>query len=156
MKTEDPENDFLRIGALNELIRINNDRISGYKRAVGACADSDLLTLFNSFIQTSRLNEIELHNLVEQIGGRPADGSTSLAGKFYRAWIDLKTELRTSTRMTVLDYCNHGDQIALKAYFNILDDRDFNIDNEEIIQNLHNQQQQLILENNQLQMLKAL
>ncbi len=114
------------INALNDLIQINNDRISGYERAIKELPTGeslDLKDLFNSMIAESRTHSNELAEMVDSYGGKTAEGST-ITGKLYRAWMDVKALFGGSERETIINNCLHGEEAALKAYEMALDDDD--------------------------------
>ena len=79
------------IEVLNDLIQINNDRITGYERALKELKDesSDLRTLFEGYIDQSRNIRNELGTEVQALHGKMDDGTTG-SGKIYRAWMDVK------------------------------------------------------------------
>ncbi|MBA2331129.1 MAG: PA2169 family four-helix-bundle protein [Bacteroidota bacterium] len=102
---------------LNDLIRINNDRISGYEKGIDELKpeDADLTVLFRRYIQESRQFANDLTQEVQRLGGDPADGTTN-SGKIYRVWMDLKAVVSGKDRKTVLDNCEFGEDAAQKAY----------------------------------------
>ena len=105
------------IGVLNDLIRINNDRVVGYEKAIDELKDedSDLKSLFQRYITESRRYAQELTTEVNRLGGDPADGTTN-SGKVYRVWMDLKATVTGHDRKTVLSNCEFGEDAAQKAY----------------------------------------
>jgi uncharacterized protein (TIGR02284 family) len=105
------------IPVLNDLIRINHDRVEGYEKAIEELKDSDadLKTLFSRYISESRQCASELTTEVTRIGGDPADGTTN-SGKIYRVWMDLKAAITGKDRQTILDNCEFGEDAAQKAY----------------------------------------
>lgn len=102
---------------LNDLIRINNDRITGYEKAIEELKpqDSDLITLFQRYNTESRQYVTELNHEVTRLGGEPAEGTTN-SGKVYRVWMDLKTAITGADRQTILNNCEFGEDAAQKAY----------------------------------------
>ncbi len=112
---------------LNDLIRINRDRISGYETAAENLDDADatLKTLFYQLSDESqKLNE-ELSVEVRAFGGEPAE-STTLSGKIYRTWMDIKDAFSADDAKTALDLCEYGEDAAQKAYAEAIDaSRDF-------------------------------
>ena len=110
------ENDKI-ISVLNDLIRINHDRVEGYEKANDELKDSDadLRTLFNRYISESRQCAQELTTEVSRLGGDPADGTTN-SGKIYRVWMDLKAAITGKDRKTILENCEFGEDAAQKAY----------------------------------------
>jgi uncharacterized protein (TIGR02284 family) len=105
------------VGIVNDLIRINNDRVVGYEKAIDELKDSDadLKTLFSRYIQESRENVRELTNEISRLGANPAEGTTN-SGKIYRVWMDLKTAITGKDRQTILNNCEFGEDAAQKAY----------------------------------------
>jgi uncharacterized protein (TIGR02284 family) len=103
------------VDMLNELVRINNDRIEGYMRAAKETDDSDLRLLFSDMAQQSQKYRDDLANLVSGMGGEVADGTT-ISGKFYRVWMDVKALLSSNDRKTALENCEFGEDVALESY----------------------------------------
>jgi uncharacterized protein (TIGR02284 family) len=118
------------IEVLNDLIRINNDRVEGYEKAVRETdeGDVDLRNIFNGMAQESRSYSRELTEQVRRLGGEPASGTTA-SGKIYRTWMDIKSGLSRSERKSVLEECEFGEDAAQKAYEKALDsDNDLPVD----------------------------
>ncbi|WP_114790163.1 PA2169 family four-helix-bundle protein [Niabella yanshanensis] len=112
------------IDALNDLIQINNDRIVGYQKGIDELKDgqdADLKSLFGSMISESTSYKKDLEDLVVEYGGSPTDGTT-VSGKLYRAWMDVKAVFTGGDRETVLNNCEAGEDAAQKAYQMALDD----------------------------------
>ncbi len=80
------------ISILNDLLRINHDRIVGYEKAIDELKDedADLKTLFHRYTQDSKQYANELTHEISRLGGNPTDGTTN-SGKIYRVWMDLKS-----------------------------------------------------------------
>jgi uncharacterized protein (TIGR02284 family) len=102
---------------LNDLIQINNDRIEGYEKASKETApgDADLRALFDNMAAESRGYVNELTQKVSISGNEPADGTT-VKGKIYRAWMDVKATFSGKDRKTILASCEYGEDAAQKAY----------------------------------------
>ena len=102
---------------LNDLIEINNDRIEGYERASRETEsdDEDLRALFNNMASESRRYVNELTSLVSQTGEEPAKGTT-VRGKIYRAWMDVKATFSGHDRKAILASCEFGEDAAQRAY----------------------------------------
>lgn len=105
------------VSLLNDLIRINHDRVVGYEKAIEELKDedADLKALFRRYIGESREYSQELTTEVSRLGGDPADGTTN-SGKIYRVWMDLKSAITGKDRKTILDNCEYGEDAAQKAY----------------------------------------
>lgn len=110
------------IEILNDLIQINNDRITGYERAMKELndEDADLKALFESMIDESRQVRLALGKEVQVLGGTMDTGTTA-SGKIYRAWMDVKAVFTGHDRQTVLKNCHTGEDAAQKAYTSALD-----------------------------------
>ena len=102
---------------LNDLVRINNDRITGYERAIKEASDEDvdLKGLFRSMVNESQQYVSELSNRIMNLGGKPTDDTTA-AGKVYRGWMDLKAVFTGKDRKGLLGSCEYGEDAAQKAY----------------------------------------
>ena len=114
-------------GIINDLIRINHDRVVGYEKAIDELKDedADLKALFQRYITESRQYAQELTTEVTRLGGDPADGTTN-SGKIYRVWMDLKAAITGKDRKTILNNCEFGEDAAQKAYDTALNaDEDF-------------------------------
>jgi uncharacterized protein (TIGR02284 family) len=105
------------IGILNDLVRINHDRVEGYEKAIDELKDedADLKSLFGRYVTESREYARELTTEVSRLGGDPADGTTN-SGKIYRVWMDLKAAITGKDRKTILNNCEFGEDAAQKAY----------------------------------------
>lgn len=110
------------IDVLNDLIRINNDRVAGYEKALSNTDESnvDLRNIFNQMAQDSRNYSRQLTDQVQRLGGDPASGTTG-SGKIYRVWMDVKSGFSSSDRRSVLEECEYGEDAAQKAYEKALD-----------------------------------
>lgn len=105
------------VGVLNDLIRINNDRIEGYQRASEESKDNDvdLKAIFHEMADQSRKYVNELIPEVTKLGGDPAQ-NTTMSGKVYRVWMDLKAAITGKDRESILGNCEFGEDVAQKAY----------------------------------------
>lgn len=102
---------------LNDLIRINNDRIAGYEKAANETEanDTDLRSLFTDMAAESREYAAQLSNHVTRQGEESAEDST-LKGKIYRTWMDVKATFSGKNRKSILASCEFGEDAAQKAY----------------------------------------
>jgi uncharacterized protein (TIGR02284 family) len=102
---------------LNDLIEINNDRVRGYERASKETEvkDVDLRSLFDEMATESRRYVNELSAYVSGSGHEPAEGTT-IKGKIYRAWMDIKATFSGNDRKMILASCEYGEDAAQKAY----------------------------------------
>lgn len=104
-------------GILNGLIQINNDRITGYKRALEDLSEQDagLGPVFSGFIDQSKEINEALKELLQGAGEEPRD-ETTVPGRIYRAWMDAKAAFTGGSRKTVLSACEGGEDASQRAY----------------------------------------
>lgn len=113
------------IGVLNDLIKINIDRITGYEKAIKETPDDDteIKRLFERMADESREYRSQLTEEVRKNGGSPADERT-LPGKIYQVWMDIRSTITTNDENTVLALCEFGEDAAQRAYEKALDEKD--------------------------------
>lgn len=111
------------VEVLNDLIRINRDRIAGYEKAVGNLEEGDavLRTLFNQLSEESDRLKEELSAQVVVLGGEPAE-DTTMSGKIYRAWMEVKDTFASDDAKSALEACEYGEDAAQKAYAEALEE----------------------------------
>ncbi len=125
------------VDVLNDLVRINNDRISGYEKAANETEfeDVDLKALFNRFADESRTYRDELSREIVSLGGSPTDETTT-SGKFYRVWMDVKAAFTGKDRKAILENCEFGEDAAQEAYQTALEsDASMSTDIRQLISN---------------------
>jgi uncharacterized protein (TIGR02284 family) len=105
------------IEILNDLIEINNDRIQAYKLALKDLKTGDqvLSPLFLKMIDESEKNNRILTREVDILGGE-AERGTSLEGKIYRAWMNVRTTFTGKTKHHILQNCEINEDASLEAY----------------------------------------
>ena len=127
-----------QISALNDLVKINYDRIAGYEKGIEAIADEDLKNLFAGYIDQSKNNINEIKEHLHVLGGDPATGTT-LAGKVYHTWIDVKARFTKKDRHSILSDCEYGEDVANSAYRNACDDKELIWKDERVVSILTHQ-----------------
>lgn len=105
------------IEVLNDLIEINNDRVTGYEKASEETKnlDVDLQAIFHSMANDSRKYAAELTEQVRNLGGEASTDTTN-KGKIYRVWMDVKATFSGHDRQSVLESCEFGEDAAQRAY----------------------------------------
>ncbi len=106
------------LDVLNDLVKINNDRIEGYEKAMEDAKkiDTDLQTIFFKMMEESRNYKTELIEAIARRGGESESEETTNSGKIYRVWMDIKSTFKGSDRKSVLELCEFGEDAAQKAY----------------------------------------
>jgi uncharacterized protein (TIGR02284 family) len=110
------------IEILNDLIKINNDRIKGYEKAIEntETLEAELKTLYARMAEESYEYNRELSEVVIKAGGEPAN-DTSIPGKIYHAWMDVKATFSGEDTKSTLVACEFGEDAAQKAYAKALE-----------------------------------
>lgn len=127
---------------LNDLIKINNGRISFYQQAMGKAniAYVELKPLFNEIISESEKNIQELSNAVALLNITPEDMVVT-TGRIHTAWAALKMNFAGITVRSIMSACKYNQDITRHAYLAALNS---NIDiHPDIRQLLEDQMKQL-------------
>ena len=113
------------VEVLNDLIRINNDRVEGYGKAIAQSEKEnlDLINTFEKMITQSTDYLTDLGSLVSKYGGTVSTDST-IMGKIYRTWMDVQITFSANDRKNILSECEFGEDAAQKAYNMALDEKD--------------------------------
>ncbi|GAB4007400.1 PA2169 family four-helix-bundle protein [Spirosoma sp. KCTC 42546] len=103
---------------LNDLVKINNDRIQGYEKAIEDNEDAQLDDLFRHYVIQSQNFRSQLADHIVRIDGTGVSDATStdVTSKIHRAWIDIKSALTGKDRDTVLSSVEFGENAAIEAY----------------------------------------
>lgn len=103
---------------LNDLVKINNDRIQGYEKAIEDNKDADLDDLFRHYIIQSQNFRSQLADHIVRIDGLAVSDATTtdVTSKLHRAWIDIKSALTGKDRDSVLSSVEFGENAAVEAY----------------------------------------
>lgn len=113
---------------INDLIKINNDRIAGYRMALDLAHSiqiDDLGGIFAKYILQSEQFVTELTPYVTLEGEEPTD-TTMLSGKLFRLWMSIKVNIAGNDRKSLLESCEKGEDAFKATYRKILEeDRDF-------------------------------
>lgn len=123
------------VEVLNDLIKINNDRIEGYERAAEEAKDVDitLKAVFNKMADESRKYVSDLTSHINSLGGDTETGTTAM-GKIYRAWMDVKAAVTGNDRHAILASCEYGEDQAQRAYQKALaSDAEIDVDTRQLI-----------------------
>lgn len=109
------------LSVLKDLIETNKDGQHGFQTAAEDAKDGELARIFTEF-STQRASFIaELQDRVRGLGG---DGSNSgsVAASLHRGWINLKAAISSNEPHAVLAECERGEDAAVKAYREALDE----------------------------------
>jgi uncharacterized protein (TIGR02284 family) len=105
------------VETLSDLVKINNDRITGYQKAAEQTnpIDIDLKGIFHKIADDSRTYVGELNQKLATLGA-DAVSDTTVSGKIYRVWMGIKNLFTGSDRQSLLSSCEFGEDAAQKAY----------------------------------------
>jgi uncharacterized protein (TIGR02284 family) len=103
---------------LNDLVKINNDRMQGYEKAIEDNEDPQLDDLFRHYVIQSQNFRSQLADHIVRIDGLAVSDvtSTDTTSKLHRAWIDIKSSLTGKDRDSVLNSVEFGESAAVEAY----------------------------------------
>ena len=103
------------IKQLNNLIETSKDGEYGLKACAEQAQSPQLKSLLSTRAEGCRRAAEELQSVVLDLGGKP-DTDGSVAGAMHRGWVAVRSKLSTLTDRAVLDECERGEDVALKAY----------------------------------------
>ena len=106
------------IGLLNDLIKVNNDRILGYEKAADAIHhiyEVEIKTLFFKMAEESRYYRSRLSEALQLLHG-DVSNDTSTAGDIFRVWMGMKAAFTGNDVLGTLECCEFGENHALKVY----------------------------------------
>ena len=100
---------------MNDLVKINNDRIALYQKALEQAngIDSYLQEMFTNIIKEAECFRQQLMQKTQQSNTKK---TTTLIGKIYTAWFDLKLSFKVDTQKTVISSYLYNEEVALQVY----------------------------------------
>lgn len=101
--------------ALSDLVKINNDRIEGYRKAMDQTDDVDLKALFQRMTEEST---VYINQLNEELlkGGSGEERNTTIYGRLYRTWMGVRATFTGKNRYAILAACEYGEDAAQRTY----------------------------------------
>lgn len=103
------------VSTLNNLIETCKDGEQGFKTCAENVKDSALRSYFNNRAQSCAASATELQTQV-LLYGEEAETSSSMSGALHRGWVNIKAMITGSDDEAILDECERGEDVALKAY----------------------------------------
>ncbi|HXO75653.1 MAG TPA: PA2169 family four-helix-bundle protein [Puia sp.] len=131
METKIPRRHRKTLSVLNDLIRINIDRITAYEKAAheDKSPDPEIRDIFYRMATESRSYVNDLHAEIIRLGGAPVTQST-IAGKLYLHWLNGKVNYEGVSMDALLTACVQGEETVQKIYRHALEE-------EEMPENIH-------------------
>src|SRR2546428_392672 len=126
------------IEVLNDLVKVHNDRIAAYEKAIAEAKDLDidLKALFEQMITQSKQYKNELCQSIEKCEA-VVDDDTSSSGKIYRAWMEIKRNFTESDRLSILTSCEFTEDATQRAYEAALQSNDLHEEEMRQLVNTH-------------------
>ena len=118
------ENQINNPEIINDLIKINNDRIEGYKTASDLANNMGVDSLggiFGKYMQQSKQFIEELTPYVKLEGEEPTE-STMMSGKLFRLWMNVKVNISGNDKRSLLESCEKGEDAFKDTYKKILEE----------------------------------
>ena len=118
------ENQINNPEIINDLIKINNDRIEGYKTASDLANNMGVDSLggiFGKYMQQSKQFIEELTPYVKLEGEEPTE-STMMSGKLFRMWMNVKVNISGNDKRSLLESCEKGEDAFKETYKNALEE----------------------------------
>lgn len=109
------------VSVLNELVEVSKDGEAGFHTCAEGAKDSTLKGYFEECATRCGRAAAELATEVERLGGK-ADDSGSVSGAVHRAFVNVKAAVSDNDDLAMLDECERGEDVALKAYAAALDE----------------------------------
>jgi uncharacterized protein (TIGR02284 family) len=103
------------IRVLNRLIETSKDGEYGFATCAERATSADLKETFTRRAADCATGARELRRLVEQHGGRAEDRG-SVSGAVHRGWVSVREALTGHKDQTILDECEHAEDVALSHY----------------------------------------
>lgn len=106
---------------LDELLYFVNDRVAGYQKAVEVSQDPQRRSYYQRLVRQSQQFARTLNEHLRRLGAGN-ETSTTLKGKLYRRFMAAAAVVTGHDEKTVLATNIHGEQWAITAYEEALDD----------------------------------
>ena len=101
---------------LNDLLKINTDRVERYKKAGYDTADSELKSIFYLIADESRKNITDINTLILRHYDSVKVKRPVYGGKIYREWNEVRSKFSGTLRNNLLNSFEFGEMAALSAY----------------------------------------
>ncbi len=123
MEIKIPRKHRRTLSLLNDLIRINIDRITAYEKAAhqDKSPDPEIRDVFYRMATESRSYVNDLHAEIIRLGGAPVTQST-ISGKLYLHWLNGKVSFDGESFETLLADCIRGEETMQQVYRHALEE----------------------------------
>jgi uncharacterized protein (TIGR02284 family) len=126
-------NDDKTVLLLNELMLVARDAERGFQTAADRVKEPELVELFEG-ISLERAKFVkELEARIRTLRAEPVK-LPNPGASLHRAWMEIKSSTDSSPSHALLEECERGEDMALKAYRMALETSDVDVQSREIIQ----------------------
>ena len=101
---------------LSDLLKINRDRVEGYKKASYNTTDPGLKALLANMADQARKNVTDIMKEIIQHHGNTESVEITHAGKLYGVWATFKNKFSGNSIKNVLTLCESREAAALHIY----------------------------------------
>ena len=120
------------IKTLNDLVEILKDGQYGFKSSAEDVRAPELASVFTRYAAQRAKFAAELQARVVALGA-DVEKHGSVSGSIHRGWINIRSALSTNEPHAVLEEAERGEDAAVAAYREALDDTDLDHPTREII-----------------------
>lgn len=103
------------IDTLNNLLEICHDGEFGFTECAEHVKTAEVKSVFAQRAGDCRSAAAELQQLIAQMGG-VADSGGTMGGAAHRGWVSVKGTLAGYSDISMLEECEHGEDVALARY----------------------------------------
>jgi uncharacterized protein (TIGR02284 family) len=103
------------VSVLNGLIEVLKDGELGFKAAASDVSRPDLRQVLTDFA-VQRGQFVRALQYQVELTGESAEDSGSVGGSVHRGWLNLKAAVASRNDLSVLEECERGEDVALKAF----------------------------------------
>lgn len=109
------------VDVLNGLVEISKDGEAGFHTCAEGARDTTLKGYFEECATRCGRAASELSQEIGRLGGE-AERDGTLSGAAHRAFVNVKAAVSDNDDLAMLDECERGEDVALKAYAAALDE----------------------------------
>jgi uncharacterized protein (TIGR02284 family) len=125
---------------LNQLLQVCRASASGFETAAGNATELELAKLFREFASQRRDFADAIHQRIRTLRSEPQDVASAGAA-LHRDWMELKATAAKSPSHALLEECERGEDVAVKAYGDALRQRDVDEITRRLVQEQYEQVQ---------------
>lgn len=116
------------ISSLDHLVTIGVDGEEGYQKAAEMVSNKNLLAQFEQSSTARNIQAEAIRNYLSDNGIEKPAHEGGFGGTLHRAWLDIKGTLSNRSDGVSISSCLSGDQAAVVAYQEVLDEKNLPAD----------------------------